>query len=154
VEVREWSLAGLPADTLSKDNAIMITRSRRWPLIIDPQGQANKWIKEMDRETIKTIKLTELNYAKTLETGIRFGNPVLLENVEEKLDPGLDPVLQKQIIKKGGQSIIRLGDSDVPYSNDFRFFITSKLPNPHYLPEICIKVTIINFTVTPKGLED
>jgi dynein heavy chain len=79
---------------------------------------------------------------------------VLLENVEEKLDPGLDPVLQKQIIKKGGQSIIRLGDSDVPYSNDFRFFITSKLPNPHYLPEICIKVTIINFTVTPKGLED
>ena len=40
------------------------------------------------------------------------------------------------------------------YSNDFRFFMTSKLPNPHYLPEICIKVTITNFTVTPQGLED
>ena len=50
--------------------------------------------------------------------------------------------------------MLRLGDQDVPYSNDFRFYMTSKLPNPHYLPEICIKVTIINFTVTPQGLED
>ena len=32
--------------------------------------------------------------------------------------------------------------------------MTSKLTNPHYLPEVCIKVTIINFTVTKSGLED
>ena len=154
VEVREWTLAGLPADQLSIDNAIIVTRGRRWPLIIDPQGQANKWIKTMDRETLKTIKLTDANFLKTLENGIRFGNPILLENVEEKLDPSIDPVLQKNMVKKGGQMVLRLGDQDVPYSNDFRFYMTSKLPNPHYLPEICIKVTIINFTVTPQGLED
>jgi dynein heavy chain len=154
VQVREWTLAGLPADQLSKDNGIIVTRGRRWPLIIDPQGQANHWIKNMDRETIKTIKLTEPSYLKTLENGIRFGNPILLENVEEHLDPSIDPVLQKQIYKKGGQMFLRLGDQDVPYSQDFRFYITSKLANPHYLPEICIKVTIINFTVTPEGLED
>lgn len=154
VEVREWTLAGLPADQLSVDNAIIVTRGRRWPLIIDPQGQANKWIKTMDRETLKTIKLTDSNFLKTLENSIRFGNPILLENVEEKLDPSIDPVLQKNVVKKGGQMVLRLGDQDVPYSNDFRFYITSKLSNPHYLPEICIKVTIINFTVTPQGLED
>lgn len=154
VEVREWTLAGLPADQLSVDNAIIVTRGRRWPLIIDPQGQANKWIKTMDRETLKTMKLTDPNILKPLEAGIRFGNPILLENVEEKLDPSIDPVLQKNTVKKGGQLVLRLGDQDVPYSNDFRFYMTSKLPNPHYLPEICIKVTIINFTVTPQGLED
>lgn len=32
--------------------------------------------------------------------------------------------------------------------------MTSKMPNPHYIPEIAIKTTIINFTVTPSGLED
>ena len=154
VEVREWNLAGLPADQLSIDNAVICTRSRRWPLIIDPQGQANSWIKSMDRETLKVIKFSEPNFLKTLENGIHFGNPILLENVEETLDPSIDPVLQKQIVRKGGTNVLRLGDKDVPYSPDFRFYMTSKLPNPHYLPEICIKVAVINFTVTPKGLED
>jgi len=154
VEVREWTLAGLPQDQLSIDNAIFVTMGRRWPLIIDPQGQANRWVKNMGRETLKVIKLTESNFLKTLEHGIRFGNSILLENVEERLDPSLEPVLLKQIFKKQGQQLLRLGDQDVPYSPDFRFYITTKLPNPHYLPEICIKVTIINFTVTPEGLED
>ena len=50
--------------------------------------------------------------------------------------------------------MLRLGDSDVPYSNEFRFYITTKLANPHYLPETFVKVTLINFTVTLRGLED
>ena len=40
------------------------------------------------------------------------------------------------------------------YDPNFKFYITTKMSNPHYLPEVCIKVTIINFTVTMKGLED
>lgn len=58
------------------------------------------------------------------------------------------------MFKRGGQLLLRLGDTDVPYSDEFRFFVTTKLANPHYMPEICIKVTIINFTVTMTGLED
>jgi len=46
--------------------------------------------------------------------------------------------------------LIRLGDSDVDYDPHFRFYMTTKLPNPHYLPEVCIKVNLINFTVTRK----
>ena len=41
VKLREWELAGLPKDSLSRDNAVMVQYSRRWPLLIDPQGQAN-----------------------------------------------------------------------------------------------------------------
>ena len=50
--------------------------------------------------------------------------------------------------------LIRLGDTDVDYNADFKFFMTTKLANPHYPPEISVKVTIVNFTVTLKGLED
>jgi dynein heavy chain len=63
-------------------------------------------------------------------------------------------VLLKQVFKRGGQNLLRLGDTDVPYSDEFKFLITTKLANPHYMPEVCIKVTVINFTVTMKGLED
>lgn len=47
VTIRQWQLAGLPRDNLSTENAILIFNSKRWPLIIDPQGQANRWIKNM-----------------------------------------------------------------------------------------------------------
>lgn len=45
-----------------------------------------------------------------------------------------------QVFKRGGQVLLRLGDTDVPYNDEFRFFVTTKLANPHYMPEICIKV--------------
>ena len=98
--------------------------------------------------------MTQSNFLRTLENGIRYGQPVLLENIEESLDPAIEPVLQKRIFKKGGEWLMRLGDQDVPYSFEFKFYMTTKLPNPHYPPEIFIKVTMMNFTVTPKGLED
>lgn len=49
-------------------------------------------------------------------------------------------VTNPQVFKRGGQVLLRLGDTDVPYSDEFRFFVTTKLANPHYMPEICIKV--------------
>lgn len=155
VELRQWAQWGLPADDFSIQNGMFAKFGRRWPLMIDPQGQANAWTKNMYKnEQLQVCKLTETNFLRTLENGIRFGRPVLLENVEEELDPALEPVLLKQTFKRGGQIVLRLGDTDVPYSKEFKFFITTKIANPHYMPEVCIKVTIINFTVTPSGLED
>jgi len=155
IQIREWQNFGLPADELSVENAIIMTNCRRWPLMIDPQSQANKWIKNMkaDQNLVK-IKLTQGNFARYLENAIRFGNPVLLENVEETLDPVLEPVLQKQVVKKGAQYLIKLGDQEIQYNQEFRFYITTKMPNPHYVPEITIKVTLINFNVTPTGLDE
>ena len=50
--------------------------------------------------------------------------------------------------------MLRLGDATVPYNDNFRFFMTTKLPNPHYAPETSVKVTLLNFTITMEGLED
>jgi len=155
VSIRDWLIKGLPADSLSISNGIIATSSKRWPLIIDPQSQGNKWMKNMEKaNNHKVIKLSNPKFLNIIDTSIRMGFPVLLENVEEKLDPSLEPILTKSIVKVQGQWSIKLGDQYVPYSNDFKFVITTKLANPHYLPEICIKVCLINFTVTPQGLED
>ncbi|BFZ25685.1 hypothetical protein BsWGS_28724 [Bradybaena similaris] len=154
-EIRQWNADGLPRDQVSVENAILVTRGRRWPLMIDPQEQANRWIRNKESKNgLKVIKLTDGQFLRTLENCIRIGMPVLLEDVEETLDPALEPVLLKQTFMSGGRLLIRLGDSDLDYDRNFRFYMTSKLSNPHYLPEVCIKVTIINFTVTKKGLEN
>jgi dynein heavy chain len=154
-EVREWNICYLPADDLSVENGIMVTRGRRWPLMIDPQAQANRWVRTMGKKNkIIVTKLSDGQYLRKLESGIRNGNSFLIENVEEVLDPAIEPVLVKAIFKRGGQLLLRLGTEDVPYDENFAFYITTKMANPHYLPEVCIKVTIINFTVTLLGLED
>ncbi|XP_022090689.1 dynein heavy chain 6, axonemal-like isoform X2 [Acanthaster planci] len=154
-EIRQWNADGLPRDNVSTENAILVTRGRRWPLMIDPQDQANRWIRSREAKNgLKVIKLTDANFLRTLENAIRIGMPVLLEEVGETLDPALEPILLKQTFVQGGRLLIRLGDSDIDYDKNFRFYMTTKMSNPHYLPEVCIKVTIINFTVTKSGLED
>lgn len=51
-------------------------------------------------------------------------------------------------------AMIRLGDKRISYHQDFKLYMTSKMSNPHYLPEIFIKVNIINFSITFEGLQD
>lgn len=70
--------------------------------MIDPQGQANKWVKNSERENnLNVIKLTDGDFMRTLENCIQFGTPLLLENVGEELDPSLEPLLLKQVFKQG-----------------------------------------------------
>ncbi|KAK3579501.1 hypothetical protein CHS0354_028323 [Potamilus streckersoni] len=155
VKIRAWNIAGLPVDSFSIDNGIIVSNSRRWPLCIDPQGQANKWIKNMEKANkVSILKLSDSTYLRTLENSIQFGSPVLIENVAEELDPILEPVLQKLTFRQQGVDYIRLGDNVIEYSKDFRLYITTRLRNPHYLPEIAVKVCLVNFMITPQGLED
>eukprot|EP00771_Trimastix_marina_P003253 gnl/Trimastix_PCT/4478.p1 GENE.gnl/Trimastix_PCT/4478~~gnl/Trimastix_PCT/4478.p1 ORF type:complete len:2540 (-),score=952.78 gnl/Trimastix_PCT/4478:132-6824(-) len=153
VQTRQWTLDDLPSDTLSIENALILHYAKRWPLCIDPQGQANKWIKNMEKEKLDTIKLSQ-DFLRTLETDIRFGKPVLLENIREELDPSLEPILSRSTFAHKGTVMIRLGDTLLNYNQDFHFYVTTKLPNPVYTPETSVKVTLLNFTATLEGLED
>ena len=91
----------------------------------------------MEQEKLLTvIKLTDSDYMRVLENAVQFGTPVLLENVGEELDPSLEPLLLKQTFKQGGVTCIRLGDATIEYALNFRFYMTTKYRNPHYLPEV------------------
>ncbi|XP_068759640.1 dynein axonemal heavy chain 1-like [Montipora capricornis] len=150
VKIRNWQIAGLPRDTLSVEDGVIVQFSQRWPLFIDPQGQANKWIKNLEKDAgLDVIKLSDRDFLRSLENAVRFGKPCLLENVGEELDPALEPILLKQTFKQSDSTVIKLGDAIIPYHDDFKFYITTKLPNPHYTPEVSTKVTIVNFTLSP-----
>ena len=89
-----------------------------------------------------------------MESAIQMGQPVLMENIGESLDAALEPVLLKQTFKSAGALMVKLGDSSVEWSPHFKFYMTTKLRNPHYPPELCTKVALLNFMTTPEGLED
>uniref|UniRef100_A0A8B9MHH2 Dynein axonemal heavy chain 3 n=1 Tax=Accipiter nisus TaxID=211598 RepID=A0A8B9MHH2_9AVES len=155
VKIRAWQIAGLPVDSFSIDNGIIVSNSRRWALMIDPQRQANKWIKNMEKTNrLSVIKLSDTHYVRTLENAIQLGTPVLLENVGEELDAFIEPILLKLTFKKQGVEYMKLGENIIEYSRDFRFYITTHLRNPHYLPEVAVKVCLLNFMITPLGLQD
>ena len=155
-EIGEWNLQGLPTDELSIQNGIMTTRATRYPVLVDPQGQGLQWIKK--REEVNAMKVTTLNdknFRNHLEDCMSFGKPMLIENIEEELDPLLDPILEKRIVRKGKNAIIVLSDGkEVDFSDSFALYCTSRLPNPHYSPELSAKTLVIDFTVTMVGLED
>ena len=68
----------------------------------------------------QVIKPSDSDYVRVLENCIQFGHPVLMENVGEEIDPMLEPLLLKQTFKQGGSLCIKLGDSVIEYSPDFR----------------------------------
>ena len=87
VVIREWQIWGLPVDDYSTENGILASKGKRWPLCIDPQAQANKWIKNMEsRAGMRAIKAGEASLLRELEAALRVGGAVLLEDVSESLE--------------------------------------------------------------------
>ena len=150
-----WKKEGLPADRVSLENAAIFTSTARWPLIIDPQLQGIKWIRERVQSDLKVIQLTQSKWLQQVENAVQMGNTLLIEGAGEELDAMLDPLLSKAIITRGKNNMfIKLGAEEIDYDPNFQLYIQTKLSNPHYKPETAAQCTIINFIVTESGLED
>lgn len=160
-EVRDWQQLGLPTDKFSVENGVMVTKGQRWPLCIDPQSQASKWIMAMEKgHNIVKMDLNDTDPKKINEKHekikkcVTHGKPLLLCDVGEELDPVLDNVLNKSTIQVGGKTWVKFGEQEIVYHKNFKMFLTTRLPNPHYTPEVSTKIILVNFTVKQAGLEE
>ncbi|KAJ3090057.1 hypothetical protein HK102_004799, partial [Quaeritorhiza haematococci] len=149
----EWQANALPADDLCTENAIMIKRFNRYPLIIDPSGQATTFLmNEYKGRKITVTSFLDDSFLKVLESALRFGNPLLVQDVEN-LDPILNAVLNKELRRTGGRVLIRLGGQDIDFSPSFMLFLSTRDPSVNFPPDICSRVTFVNFTVTRGSLQ-
>ncbi|XP_077065347.1 dynein axonemal heavy chain 11 [Siphateles boraxobius] len=150
--VAGWQNQGLPADRLSVENAAILMSSQRWPLMVDPQQQASKWIRNLYGPKLRVLQYGQKGYLDVIDQALACGEVVLIENIKERMDPLLEPLLGRQTLKKG--RYIRLGDKECEYNSGFRLLLQTKEANPHFPPELQAQTTLINFTVTRAGLEE
>lgn len=102
---------------------------------------------------IAKISFADVNFIKNLESALRFGNPLLVEDVE-KIDPVLNSVLNREIYKTGGRVLIRVGDLEVDFVSTFNMFMVTRDSNAYFTPDLCSRVTFVNFTVTMSSLQN
>ena len=80
------------------------------------------------------MRLGHKNYLDVIERAVSMGETVLIENIDESVDPVLDPIIGRNTIKKG--RAVKMGDKEVEYNPSFRLILHTKLANPHYKPEM------------------
>ncbi|OHS94615.1 Dynein heavy chain family protein [Tritrichomonas foetus] len=155
VDVQDWHINGLANDEYSEENATLVLNGERWPLCIDPQNQANKWIKLMYKDKLIVMTTKKENYISILENALQTGQQCLLQDIGEDIDPSLMPIMNREFVKQGTAKLFKLGpDRLVGLHPDFRLFITTKMTNPTWAPEVTSRATVVNFSVKEQGLEE
>merc|ERR1711939_725718 len=97
----------------------MVTRATRYPVLVDPQGQGINWLKNREQDNqLRVTSLNDKHFRNVLDDCLSFGKPMLIENIEEELDPVLDPVLLKQVVW-GKSPKIALADKECDYNENF-----------------------------------
>lgn len=79
--------------------------------------------------------------------------PLVVFQDVETVDPVLNPLLNRELQRTGGRTLIRLGSEDIDYSPDFVLLLVTRNPAARFAPDLCSRVTIVNFTVTPASLQ-
>ena len=149
----DWQSHGLPGDELCTENAIILKRYNRYPLIIDPSSRATEFLQNENKERRLTVtSFLDDNFIKQLESSLRFGNPILIQDAEH-LDPILNHVLNKEYQKTGGRVLIQLGKQEIDFSPAFKLYLSTRDPSALFPPDVCSRTTFVNFTVTQSSLQ-
>jgi len=81
------------------------------------------------------------------------GDTLLIDGIQNEVDPVLDPVLEKQYVMRGKSKTLSVQEQDITLNDNFNMFLFTRIPNPKFSPELSAKTLIIDFTVTQTGLE-
>ena len=152
-ERQQWHEHALPVDELCTENAIMLQRYNRYPLIVDPSGRVSEFLQNESKDRRLTVtSFLDTGFVKQLESALRFGNPILIQDAEH-IDPILNHVLNKEYQRTGGRVLIQLGKQEIDFSPAFKLFLSTRDPSAPFAPDVCSRTTFVNFTVTQSSLK-
>ena len=148
-----WQENSLPVDDLCTENAVILQRFNRYPLIIDPSGRTTEFLRRENKDRKLTVtSFLDDTFVKQLESALRFGNSILIQDAEH-MDPILNHVLNKEYQKTGGRVLIQLGKQEIDFSPAFKLYMSTRDPSAAFPPDICSRATFVNFTITRSSLQ-
>lgn len=152
-EFLKWKAEGLPSDTLSMQNGLIITNSVQYPFVIDPNSQAVKWLSNHLKERkLEVVMIQDPKFVTTLELSVRFGKTLIVTEVDGVV-PLLYPLLRKDLIRQGPRWVVQCGDKVIDFSEEFRVYMITRHAAPDIPANAAAIITEVNFTVTRSGLE-
>lgn len=154
IEIQNWHIHGLPTDQLSIENAIIMMQSFRQCLFIDPQMQASKWIRKLEKlRQLKVVKQSDTDCFDLLVESMESGNPVLIEDVNEPLHIALNEIINYRITKQNHRIWLH-SDLNVFVSDAFHLYIISNMSDQTFLDRFIGKINVINYVFISHGLEE
>ncbi|GIY61832.1 dynein heavy chain 2, axonemal, partial [Caerostris darwini] len=149
--LNEWRMDGLPNDQYSNEGAAIVTESCFSPFIVDPEGQAVKWIKNMEaKRKIRIFDFQDPKWTLAVEMAIVQGFPILLLNVNPELESHLAALLKQPL----DHPIIKFNHKRLKIDPSFKLYMLTKMINPLFTYNTTHLTCIVNFTIKEKGLED
>ena len=156
MKIKGWLDNGLPNDSYSIQNAIILKNAQLQPILIDPQTQGNKWLRKELKE-VQVLNMQTSRFLKELQLCIKLGSTVLLENVDDSISRRLYPLfLFERARKMGNQRLnmqIMMDSTVTQIDPSFRMYITSVHPTPDFGADLSLLANFINFSVTLEAFE-
>lgn len=73
---------------------------------------------------------------RDIELSVENGYSAIIENMDERIDAILMPIIARQYTKRGKNKLVKFAGKDLTLHKHFKLFLHTKLSNPHYPPEI------------------
>lgn len=152
-ELLKWKAEGLPSDSLSLQNGLIIENSKQCPLIIDPNAQATAWLKtHLKEKNLEVVLQQEPRFVTTLELAVRFGKTLIVQEVDGAA-PILYPLLRKDLSRQGPRFVVPVGEKIIDFNDNFSLYLVTRDPEPNLPADTRALVNEVNFTITRSGLE-
>jgi hypothetical protein len=179
--VQVWRANGLPTDRKCTENAVMMMSSHQFPLLVDPQGQAVRWVQNQWNVSVPTTAagsagssgivsqlrsqqegsgsvvvagLGDRRLKSIMEDAIQGGKCVIVEGCDQRLPAWMSPILAKRIRRDSGVPSIEVGDATVRWNSDFSLFLVTAEASPRLQEDVRTSALVLNFAVTFDGLRD
>ena len=124
--------------------------------MIDPEEQAGAWVKGYygkEEKDLVVVSAKSERLMAIVSKCVKGGKALLIEDIPSSPPPLLDALLYKRWFNQGGKKVIVLGDQTIIFHENFRLFMSTRARNPKFGPDVFIRTTVLNFTVTESGLQ-